>query len=127
MGPAGSAESLGGYRALFRRALLAALAQGAPLAVARSRAALATWDVSGAASHEEAERARVEEFAAFLEERGEAHPTREGTAPSYGDPVPVEDDGEPEVHEREGGGARVPRVPRPRPLPGDRIRRGGSR
>jgi hypothetical protein len=122
MGPAGSAETLSGYRALYRRALLAALAQGASLALARSRAALGTWDVVGGATFEEAERARVEEFAAFLAERGEAHPMRAGVESEPVEPEAPEHEGEERETEQ-----RLPRIPPRRSLPGDKVRRGGKR
>jgi hypothetical protein len=127
MGPAKTAPEA--YAGLFRTALLLAIAEGAPSpAVARSRATLSTWRSAAGLSFEEAERARVETFAAVLVERGEAP----GLSPRYpDDPLPVEDDdGEPQARERESGeasGARGPRVPRPRPLPGDKVRRGGKR
>lgn len=87
--------------------------------VVRSRATLATWRSATSVPFEQAERARVEVFSAWLEEAGRTRTARADLEPS---PEPDPDGGKGWHDRRE----RL-RIPRVTPLAGDKVRRDGAR
>ncbi|ANH39959.1 hypothetical protein I601_3553 [Nocardioides dokdonensis FR1436] len=107
---------VGRFAAIFEKGLRLALDEDPYAApeVARARATALTWRRATGVPFEQAERARCEIFAAVLAERGLV-PLRAGVEPEA-DPEDVEETTDDEV-----------RVPRGRPLDGERVRRGGSR
>jgi hypothetical protein len=103
----------GAFPERFRTALRLAYSEGAPNGtLAYSRAASLTWRSASGVNQADAEAARLRVYAEALEERRE-EPLRAGIA------ARVMDDG--------SGVDRAPEIPPARPLPDDRIRRGGRR
>lgn len=107
---------VGHFAAIFEKGLRLALDEDPDAApeIARARATALTWRRATGVPFEQAERARCEIYAAVLAER-RLVPLRAGIE-AEAEPEDVEETTNDEVQ-----------VPRGRPLPGHKVRRGGKR